>query len=197
MFVMHPRKFIACLLLIVIIWFGTTLHRINEVEQQAALHKADVAIVLGAAVWGEEPSPSLTERLNLALAMYQQNYVPKLIVSGGLGDGEQVAEAVAMQRYLLQKGVPERDILLDDKSRTTFENLVNSKQLMVKNGFSSALIVSHGYHLARAVDIAASLDMTVFPVAAESHVLFIPYHKAREVLAYTKWKVMSLIGEPG
>ncbi|MGO0059748.1 YdcF family protein [Brevibacillus fluminis] len=192
----RSRKFIAFVLLIVIVWSGFILHRINEVERQAMPHKADVAIVLGAAVWGDVPSPGLSERLDVAVAMYHEHYVPKLIVSGGLGTGKQVAEAVAMQRYLIQKGVPEQDILLEDQSHSTFENLVNSKQLMLENGFATALVISHGYHLARAVDIASTLHMTVFPVAAETHVLFVPYHKAREILAYTKWKVMSLIGEP-
>lgn len=193
----RTRKFIAFVLLIVLVWSGLAIHRVNEVERQAAPHQADTAIVLGAAVWGEEPSPGLTERLDLAFTMYQEKYVRKLIVSGGVGAGKKIAEAIAMQRYLVQKGIPERDILIEDQSHSTFENLVNSKQIMVENGFSTALVISHGYHLARAVDISATLGMTVFPVGAESRTLFIPYHKAREVLAYTKWKVMSLLGEPG
>ncbi|MCK9907436.1 YdcF family protein, partial [Frankia sp. Cpl3] len=65
----------------------------TEVEKAAVPRKADVAIVLGAAVWDGGPSPGLKERLNEALLLYKQQYVPYLIVSGGLGDGKEVDEA--------------------------------------------------------------------------------------------------------
>ncbi len=179
---------------ILILWCGYALYHINQVEQTATARKADVAIVLGAAVWGEEPSPGLRERLDQALWLYDNHYVPMLLVSGGLGDGKKITEAAAMKRYLVEHGVPEERILLESQARSTFENLAFSKPIMAEHGLRSALIVSHGFHLARALDMAETLDMTAYPVGTASRVLVIPYHKAREVLAFTKWKLDSLLG---
>jgi uncharacterized SAM-binding protein YcdF (DUF218 family) len=184
-------KLIALLLLLAAFWFGYVLYRIDAVERTARPQKADVAIVLGAAVWGTQPSPGLRERLDLALRLYQQEYVPFILVSGGLGEGKQIDEATAMKNYLLEKGVPEDSIIIENQARTTYENLLFSKKLMDDYAFRSALIVSHGYHLARAVDMAKELKMDAHPVGVDSHVLFTPFHKAREVFAYTKWKLSA------
>jgi uncharacterized SAM-binding protein YcdF (DUF218 family) len=174
-------------LALILIWFGYVLWKISQVEKAAKPRKADVAIVLGAAVWGEQPSPGLRERLNQALTLYRRGYAPYLLVTGGLGEGKKVDEATVMKRYLVEQGVPEERILLENQAHDTYENLQFSKQLMEQHDLRTALIVSHGYHLARALEMAQSLDMTAYPVGVDSHVLLIPYHKTREVLAYTKW----------
>ncbi|MGE5704299.1 MAG: YdcF family protein [Clostridia bacterium] len=191
-------RLIAFVILLGTIWVGFTLHRIQEVEKAGATptRKADAAIVLGAAVWGERPSPGLRERLAVAVTLYKEHYVKKLIASGGVGEGKQISEALAMKNYLLEQGIPEDDILLEEQSHTTYENLQNSRHIMQEYGFTNAYVVSHGFHLARAVDMAEALEMDVTPAAAESKVLTIPYHKAREVLAFTYWNVTSVLGLP-
>lgn len=182
-------KLIALILLISAFWSGYVLYKIDAVERMAKPKKADVAIVLGAAVWENQPSPGLRERLDLALQLYRDEYVPFLLVTGGLGEGQQVDEATVMKKYLLENGVPEDSIIMETKATTTYENLANSKKLMDEYTFKSALIVTHGYHLARAMDIAKELQVPAEPVGVSSDVLFTPYHKAREILAYTKWKL--------
>jgi uncharacterized SAM-binding protein YcdF (DUF218 family) len=175
-----------------LIWIGFVLWRIAQVEKQAVPRPADVAIVLGAAVWGERPSPGLRERLDQALYLYRQGYTPYLIVTGGLGEGKTIDEATVMKRYLVEQGVPEERVLLENKARDTYENLLYSKALMVEHSLHTALLVSHGYHLARAMEMAETLGITAYPVKVESHVLLIPYYKTREVLAYTKWHLSQM-----
>jgi len=185
-------KAIIPLLLLSLLWYTYVLYTITSVEKNAFPRHADVAIILGAAVWNDQPSPGLRERLDLAYSLYRDGYVPCLLVSGGLGDGKQVAEAVAMKNYLMAKGVPEEDILVENQSRNTYENLLFSKRLMEKHHLRSALVVSHGYHLARATEMAATLQLDVTPVGAASHVMYLPYYRSKEVLAYTKWKLTQL-----
>jgi uncharacterized SAM-binding protein YcdF (DUF218 family) len=175
-----------------LIWIGYVLWRIAQVEKQAVPRPADVAIVLGAAVWGEQPSPGLRERLDQALRLYRQGYAPYLIVTGGLGEGKTIDEATVMKRYLLEHGVPAERVLLENKARDTYENLLYSKALMDEHSLHTALIVSHGYHLARAAEMAAALGMEAYPVGVKSRVLMIPYYKTREVLAYTKWHLSRM-----
>jgi uncharacterized SAM-binding protein YcdF (DUF218 family) len=183
------RLIVFCLF-VSILWSGYVLKRISEVEKAStAVRKADVAIVLGAAVWGEDPSPGLRERLDRAIWLYQQQYVPVLLVSGGLGEGKEVDEATVMKKYLTEHGVPEEYVIMENKARSTYQNLQFSKEIMQQHSLQTALVVSHGYHLARAMEMAESLGMTVYPVGVQSHVLVEPYHKAREVLAYTKWRL--------
>jgi len=183
---------VLLVLILLVIWFSYVWWNISRTEKAAIPRQADVAIVLGAAVWGEHPSPGLRERLNLALSLYREGYVPYLLVSGGLGEGKTVHEATVMKRYLKEQGVPEERILLENQARNTYENLLYSQRLMAQHQMESALIVSHGYHLARAMAIAKTLGIPAHPVGAKSHVLVIPYHKTREALAYTKWHLSRL-----
>lgn len=53
------------------------------------LVKTDAAVVLGAAIWGDAPSPVFEERINHAIWLYQHDYVNFLIFTGGKGDGDQ------------------------------------------------------------------------------------------------------------
>lgn len=49
-------------------------------------------------------------------------------MSGGKGTDEKVAEAIAMKQYALEKGIPERDILVETNSTTTLENMLFQKK---------------------------------------------------------------------
>lgn len=89
--------------------------------------------------------------------------------------------------------MPAERILLEDKSTSTYENLLFSQQVMRDHQLQTALVISHDYHLKRAVTIAEALGMSVSPVGVHSRVLFKPYHEAREVLALTYWHFSSFL----
>jgi len=156
---------------------------------------ADVGIVLGASIWHDKPSPGLAERLNMAIQLYREGRFGRIIVSGGMdASGAIVTEAEGMRRYLLASGIPDEAIMLEDRSTSTYENLLFSKEIMAKRGWRSAIIVTHRYHGARALDIATFLDVPNAAVATtDSKVMFIPWHEARETLAFAKWKAQWLL----
>ena len=87
-------------------------------------------IVLGAKVQGDKMSRSLQYRIDAAYeyAMGHPNTI--LILSGGKGEGEDVSEASIMYDYLKDKGVPEHQMLKEEQSESTYENLVYSKLLI-------------------------------------------------------------------
>mgnify|MGYP001446106721 CR=1 FL=1 len=173
-------------------WFASLWQQIDQTIQEAGPRKADVGIVLGAAVWGEEPSPSLRERLDQALKLYEEGYVRFLLVSGGQGEGKTVTEAEVMQEYLLRHDVPADAILLEQKAGSTYENLLFSRQVMDTYGLESALLISHDFHLARAVEIAEELGLPAAPVGVKSRYLSDTYYRMREVLALAHWQFMRL-----
>ena len=71
----------------------------------------------------------LAERLNRALSVYQhQTDKCKILVSGGQGPDEPISGRLAMQRYLIQHGVPQSSIIMESQSTNTFENFYYSKK---------------------------------------------------------------------
>lgn len=162
--------------------------KVSQYDKEYADSKQrDAAIVLGASLWHNKPSPALRERLNTALQLYRSGKVNYIILAGGLGNDEQQSEAQAMKTYLLGHGVPAEKMILEDKSRNTKENLRNTKTLLNKKPIHSLYLVTHDYHLYRALIYAQQADLDVSPAPAHSTVLFGPYHKLRECAAL--WKL--------
>lgn len=125
--------------------------------------QADAAIVLGAAVWGKQPSPVFRERINHAINLYQNGYVRTLIFTGGVGNGDELAEALVGKLYAVSKGVKSSDILIETTSRTTSQNLQNASELVANHQFKKILIVSDPLHLKRAVFMARNLGLDAQP----------------------------------
>lgn len=125
--------------------------------------KAEAAIVLGAAVWGEEPSPVFRERINHAINLYNNQNVTKLIFTGGVGEINEPAEAIVGKRYALVNKVKVTDILTETESRTTFQNLKNAQLVASNYQLNKFLIVSDPLHMKRAVLMARHLGMDADP----------------------------------
>ncbi len=122
---------------------------------------ADYIVVLGAAVYGTEPSITLQHRLEGAARYLEANPRTVAVVSGGQGAGEDVSEAECMRRYLVEHGIDPSRILLEDRSTSTKENLAFSKAVIEANGgkVDRVVIVSSAYHLYRAAKIAETLGI--------------------------------------
>lgn len=123
---------------------------------------ADVAIVLGAAAYGDKPSPVFEQRIAHAVALYKNGTVRKLLLTGGFGDGAEFSESEVARRYAMDQGVPARDLLIEKTSRTTLENLKRARALMEQHGLSSALLVSDPLHMERACWMMHDLGVTAW-----------------------------------
>jgi uncharacterized SAM-binding protein YcdF (DUF218 family) len=130
-------------------------------NQPTATYDEDAVIVLGAAVHGSEPSKTLTGRLDAAVAYHARNPSALVVVSGGQGWQEDLPEGVAMQRYLLAQGVPEADIVVEDRATSTEENFAFSKALLDQRlppGYR-VVVISDEFHLYRASRLAAAAGL--------------------------------------
>lgn len=127
---------------------------------------SDVIIVLGAKLIHSEPSTMLKLRLDKGLALLHEGYAPMIMVSGAKGSDEEISEAVAMRQYLLQQGVSANNIIIEDNSYSTWQNLSNCKMLMNDYGFHSAIIVSNTSHMRRALKMATDMGMQASGAAA-------------------------------
>ncbi len=124
---------------------------------------ADAAIVLGAAVYEDRPSPVFEERIRHAVDLYKAGRVRLLVMTGGLGPGDRLTEAEAARRWSLEQGVPPEAILLENASRTTQENLELALPLLRRHGLNRVLLVSDPLHMRRAMAIAGKLGIEAVP----------------------------------
>ncbi len=125
--------------------------------------KADAAIVLGAEVWGNEPSPVFRERINHAINLYKNRDIRIIIFTGGVGAGKELSEADVGKRYAITNSVKEDNILTETKSRTTRQNLLNAKEITDLKQFRKVLIVSDPLHMKRAILMARDLGIDAYP----------------------------------
>lgn len=183
-------KAVLLLFILGVVWVMYALFQVTSERSASAGSRADVGIVLGAALWNDQPSPGLLERLEKAAADYEKGRFKYVIVTGGLdAGGATITEAEGMADYLISHGIPESAILLEDRATSTYENLLYSRAIMREQNLETAIIITHDFHGRRALEVARTLDY-VWPKLSLIHstVLNEPYYIGREVLAYTKWK---------
>lgn len=180
----HPLRLgiriLLTVVLIVVAYFGGTSLMIAYKWKTSRGEPSDAILVLGAAVWNGKPSPALRERIEVALDAWNRKLAPRIIATGGIGLPGEPSEAETIKRYLVERGVPASAILVENKSRSTFENLQNSLVIMEEHGMRSAVLVTHGYHALRADMMATMLniDSTVEPVQLRP--LRLAYYTLRE-----------------
>lgn len=149
----------------------------------------DFIIVLGAGlINGEKVTPLLASRCDKAMKVYNRSYsASKIICSGGQGSDEKISEAQAMKNYLVSKGVPASDILLEDESVNTIENLKNSRiKIMEYGGRQKIAVVTSNFHVFRAVSDARSIHMYCTGIGAPTAFYYWPTAMIREFAALMK-----------
>ena len=145
---------LLALILLGVICFGGLLGVVLHGSYDQMEGEPETMLILGCKVmpWGG-PSTLLQDRLDKALDYLEEHPDMTVIVSGGQGGDEPVTEARCMADYLTENGFPAEQILLEDQSKSTVQNLAFSKDLMEQEGVdmeSGVLIVSNGFHLTRA-----------------------------------------------
>ena len=151
---------VACIGVLV---FGVLASRIYSFGNTRSDASADAAIVLGAAVWSSGVSPVFRERINHGIDLYRTGKVRKLIFTGGQGNPGEPTESAAARDYALQSGVPAQDILIEEKSHTTYENIQYAKQVADTHNIKRVLIVSDPLHMKRAVLMAQDVGLKADP----------------------------------
>lgn len=125
--------------------------------------KADAAIVLGAAVWGNQPSPVFRERINHAIQLYKTGKVQRIIFTGGVGNSNEFPEAIVARNYAIAQNMSATNILIETSSRTTHQNLKNAKIVAKNRQLTKFLIVSDPLHMKRSVLMAKNLGLDAYP----------------------------------
>lgn len=180
-----PRKIhitmgILCLFPVAFVVFLFVYGNVSNAD-----YSEDVVIVLGAGIIGENVTRPLARRLDRAFYYWQENPDAYIIVTGGLGDRALITEAEAMARFLARRGVPRERILLEDRSTSTYENLVFAKEILdnhFPNGFQ-AVLITNDFHIYRAVRTARSVGIDANRIGAYTDWYSWPVNYLREMLA--------------
>ena len=103
-----------------------------------------------------------------------------------------------MKNYLLRHGIPEGDILMEDRSATTWENLRNSKAIIdVREGKKKTALVSSNYHIYRCLRLARQVGLKCTGIGARVALYFWPSALIREFIAVfvtRRFLIWALIG---
>lgn len=157
------KIFFAIMCFMMLVYFIYTTSTIYLYSKYNNLTKADAVIVLGAAAWGEEPSPVFQARIDHGIWLYENGYVDKIIFTGGKGKNEKIAESIVAKRYAEKKLIPGDDILIETKSKITQQNLYFAQQIATGSGLERFIIVSDPLHMKRTMLMAEDYGLQAHP----------------------------------
>lgn len=162
--------------------------------------KADCIIVLGAGTNGKTPNAVFRERLNHAITLYREGYADTILLTGGLTPGNEHSDSYIAGQYLIEQGVPAEDILLEEKSTITQENLKFAREIMDNEGLSTAILVSDPLHMKRSMMMAKDYEIEAFssPTPTTRYQTWkskLPF-LARETFFYVGYQVWRIFANP-
>jgi uncharacterized SAM-binding protein YcdF (DUF218 family) len=125
------------------------------------------------------------DRVIHAVDLYKRGLIRRIIVSGGTGRlmVESRREADDIGKALVLMGVPADSIVLENKSRNTYESAMNVKQLLQKDATGDLLLITSGFHMRRSLACFRKAGLAVTPFSTDFYtqpryytvdVLFIP-----------------------
>jgi vancomycin permeability regulator SanA len=138
---------------------GNSVYQVNFYESGWEEKEAsECLIILGSrSLPGGVPGLMMRERLAMAETVITDD-TKTIILTGGSLD-EEKTEAEVMQGELLRNGVNEERMVLENRSTSTYENLIYSKPLLKERNCDDVDILTHDFHLARTKMTADALDL--------------------------------------
>ena len=200
---MIPRVFkwgtvIALALVLSLAVYWSYLYR--QIRNQAVVdeaRQADAIVVLGAAQYNGRPSPVLKARLDHAYDLYKQGYAHAIITTGSYGPDPNFSEAHVSTKYLVEHGVDVATIITEQGSGSTYDSIDASAGLMHAKGWTTALVVSDGFHLFRLKKMFEDKGILAYtspaldsPIEVASSQRF--WYSIREVILFSAYRWMDL-----
>ena len=147
----------------------------------------DFLIILGCGIRKDgTPTPLLKGRVDRALSFYrkQKRETGKdliFVTSGGQGPNEVISESASMKAYLMEQGIPEKKIIEEDRSTSTFENMKFSKEkIWAVNPEGKVAFSTTNYHVFRGGLYARRVKMRAVGMGAKTRWYFWPNASVRE-----------------
>ena len=130
------------------------------------------------------------ERLNHAIELQKDGFVRYIIITGGYGKKAQNSDSWIAKQYVLEMGVPESAIYIEENSKKTKENLYYAKKIMDSHNMHTALVVSDPIHMKRAMLIAKDCKMTAYPSPTPTSM----YRSVRTKISFLNKEILYYLG---
>jgi len=141
-------------------------------------------VILGSGLVNNKVTPLLASRLNEGMILANRTEEPVFVVSGGKGTDELRSEASAMEEYLVNSGIRDDSIIAEDLSRTTKENIVNTKAILEEKGIGGPVAVAtNNFHAFRAALLLCREGVSGYAVGAPTARYYWPAATIREYVA--------------
>lgn len=189
----------------ILIYIGFSIFFITEIfivilSFQKNMDRVDYTIILGASLDGKNMSTILKQRVDTALMCYEfSNNSGVIVASGGKNKYELVAESKPMSEYLIKNKVKSKDILVEDKSTDTYENLFFCKNIIEEHSGRNisevnVKIVSSRFHLFRSFIVGKSLGYKNIKLCGSCiSPILIPTYYFREFIGFYKMLIFDII----
>ncbi|NUR85823.1 MAG: DUF218 domain-containing protein [Nonomuraea sp.] len=148
------------------VWLDSAAHR-EIADTPGWLQRVPAlgtALVLGARVNGEVPTPMLARRLDIAAELYRAGKVRAVLLSGD-NSRKDYDEPTVMRDYLTARGVPARALVLDYAGFDTWDSCVRARQVF---GATRLTVVTQQFHLPRAVTLCRAAGLETYGVGDDS-----------------------------
>lgn len=203
---------VSCAYKTIFVYFECMLQGVIICALFAAYHlperNKDYIVILGCGIAKDGSLlPLLRDRVDRAIMFYQRQLEETgkkavFVPSGGKGADEVISEAEAMKRYLISKGFSEEQILTEEESKNTRQNMQFSKQKIEKNHpDAKAAFSTTNYHVFRIGMLARSVGFVADGMGSRTKWYFGPNAFVREfvglMMSEIKKKVVVFVGMVG
>ena len=193
------RRLVSALVLSVLLVLAGTAAAVWWTARQDDRPQSDAIIVLGASQFDGRPSSVFKARLQHARALYEDGVAPRVITVGGAAAGDRTTEAEAGAAFLRQRNV---EVVSVPEGRNTLQSVEAVEELMVEQGWDTAVLVTDPWHalrsrtMARDVGIEAQTSPTRTGPSVRTRETQLRYI-ASETLALLYYKALGRSGESG
>jgi vancomycin permeability regulator SanA len=144
---------------VVVAYVGVTFAQVWLAARNDQARPAQAIVVFGTAQYNGRPSPVLAARLDHAVELYQRRLAPVIVVTGGNQPGDRFTEASASADYLLQRGVPDEDVLREVSGTSSWQSLAAAANFLGDRDIDDVLLVSDPFHSYRIRAMASELGL--------------------------------------
>jgi uncharacterized SAM-binding protein YcdF (DUF218 family) len=166
------RRVLLAVAVLVLAYFAATTFLVASWMGKDERRPADAIVVLGAAQYDGRPSAIYRARLEHAVDLYNQQVAPVVVFTGGNHPGDRFTEGASGARWAVSQGLPQVAALVEDSSRSTYQNLAGAKRKLAQRRQGRRplriVVVSDPFHMFRAVKQARDLGLEAYPSPTRS-----------------------------
>jgi uncharacterized SAM-binding protein YcdF (DUF218 family) len=153
------RRIGLVVLLAAVLYYVVTFVQVWWAARHDDTRRSDAIVVLGAAQYNGRPTEVFKARLDHAADLYHDRVAPLIVVTGGKQTGDMFTEATSGANYLHERGIPDKAILRETTSRSSWESLSAAARVLQNRGAKEVVLVSDPFHALRIRSIANELGL--------------------------------------